>query len=75
VLPGTGGSPIDLNFFNGSLDELKAWCGLAPVEEEPMGELSLAEQVRLLWEMHPELHAGFMVSPGGLRNTHFDTNT
>ena len=55
VLPGTGGSPINLSMFNGTLDDLRAWCGMKP-EKGEVGPVSVEEKVRVLWEAHPELH-------------------
>ncbi len=57
VLPGAGGIAIDLNFFNGSVEQLKSWAGVAPGEDEQAGvDLSLEEKIGRLWEAHPELH-------------------
>ena len=51
LLPGAS-TPLDLNFYNGSEEELRAWCaGKAP----PAGEISDSEKLRRLWEAHPEL--------------------
>ena len=55
VLPGTGGGPINLSMFNGTLDDLRAWCGRKPENAED-GAVSVEEKVRMLWEAHPELH-------------------
>jgi lysozyme len=46
---------IDLNYYPGTLAELRAWLGIdAPgVEEEDIGDV---EKLRRLWEAHPELH-------------------
>ncbi len=41
----------DINLYNGTLDELRAWAGLEPA---PVG-LTLAEKVEKLWAGHPEL--------------------
>ncbi|MEW6505665.1 MAG: glycoside hydrolase family 25 protein [Chloroflexota bacterium] len=54
VLPGAGGQPLDLNWFNGSLNDLRIWCGLAGVPVLP--QPSLEEMVRRLWAAHPDLH-------------------
>ncbi|MEW6180236.1 MAG: glycoside hydrolase family 25 protein [Chloroflexota bacterium] len=55
ILPGGGGQPLDLNWFNGGLSDLRAWCGLdAPACPPPPPPLE--EMVRLLWAAHPELH-------------------
>ncbi|MHB8193278.1 MAG: glycoside hydrolase family 25 protein [Bellilinea sp.] len=51
VLPGAD-SPLDLSFFNGSEERLRAWCGAGSAAES---EISDAEKLRLLWEAHPEL--------------------
>lgn len=53
VLPGCN-SALDLDLFQGSLADLRAWCGLdatSPVYQEP----GLAEKVERLWQAHPEL--------------------
>ncbi len=41
----------DINIWNGTLDDLRAWVG-ETVHEEP----SLEEKVEALWIYHPELH-------------------
>lgn len=51
VLPGAD-TPLDLNFFNGSEDQLRAWCGVEPA---PVIEIPDGEKLRLLWDAHPEL--------------------
>lgn len=50
VLPGVNG-PLDLNFFNGSLQELQSWLGLAvdPVQQ------TIEERLEILWKAHPQL--------------------
>ncbi|MEN6481689.1 MAG: glycoside hydrolase family 25 protein [Anaerolineaceae bacterium] len=53
VLPGCN-SALDLNLFQGSLADLRAWCGLdttPPANPEP----GLNEKVERLWQAHPEL--------------------
>lgn len=58
ILPGSGGRPIDLNFFNGDEAALRAWCR-AEVQPPPSAAcagLTLEERVRRLWEAHPDLH-------------------
>lgn len=40
---------VDINYFNGTLDDLYVYAGLKRV-------LSLEEKVNILWEAHPELH-------------------
>jgi len=51
VLPGCP-TPLDLDFFNGSETQLRAWCR---GETAPAEELSDSQKLRLLWEAHPEL--------------------
>lgn len=51
VLPGAN-TPLDLNFFNGSEDQLRAWCN---AESVPAVEVTDEEKLRRLWESHPEL--------------------
>ncbi len=51
VLPGAD-SPLDLTFFNGSEEQLRAWCSAGPAAES---EISDVDKLRLLWEAHPEL--------------------
>lgn len=58
ILPGSGGRPIDLNFFNGDEQALRAWCR-AEVKPPPAAAsagLTLEERVRRLWDAHPDLH-------------------
>lgn len=55
ILPGGGGQPLDLNWFNGSPADLRRWCG-APAENCPPPAPPLEEMVRRLWAAHPELH-------------------
>lgn len=55
ILPGSGGQPIDLNWFNGSLSDLRTWCGLAALPARPPCP-PLEEMVRRLWAAHPDLH-------------------
>ncbi len=50
-LPGAE-APLDLDFFNGSEEQLRAWCGLTAA---PPVELPDSEKLRRLWEAHPEL--------------------
>ena len=49
---GAESKSIDLNHFNGTLKELRAFAGVA----EPAPTLSLEEMVARLWAAHPELH-------------------
>jgi len=51
VLPGAE-TPLDMNFFNGSEEQLRAWCGAQLAAEV---EISDVDKLRLLWEAHPEL--------------------
>ena len=51
---GVESKQIDLNYFNGSREQLIAYADTA---EEPVTELTLAEKVERLWAAHPELHA------------------
>ncbi|MCC6146318.1 MAG: glycoside hydrolase family 25 protein [Anaerolineaceae bacterium] len=44
---------LDMNWFNGSEVELRAWAGVEPGPPPP---LSLEEKVARLWAAHPELH-------------------
>ncbi len=55
ILPGSNHQPIDLNWYNGSLNDLRAWCGLAGAAQPPSPP-ALEEMVRRLWAAHPELH-------------------
>ncbi len=50
ILPGING-PLDLNFFNGTLQDLQAWLG------QPMSTKAwtLEEKMSLLWQAHPQL--------------------
>lgn len=45
ILPGCANRPIDVNLFNGTLEELEAWWGA----EMPAGELTLKQKVDILW--------------------------
>lgn len=54
LLPGVS-SAVDLNFFHGSENELRAWACLPGMEEKAMA-LDLESKVRILWNSHPELH-------------------
>jgi len=54
VLPGAH-SPLDLNLFNGSLDDLRTWCRQDPIEPS-MKTLKPAEMLRRLWLAHPDIH-------------------
>ncbi len=50
---GGGMRGIDLNQYNGSIDDLYSWAvGKEPIVKEPTDE----EKLKLLWEAHPELH-------------------
>jgi len=44
---------LDMNWFNGTEQELRKWAG---VEPGPPPEPSLEEKVARLWAAHPELH-------------------
>ncbi len=55
ILPGGGGQPLDLNWFNGRVSDLRAWCGLTGATARPP-QPPLEEMVRRLWAAHPELH-------------------
>ena len=50
-LPGVNNSPLDLNFFNGSLQDLQSWLNLTLTPREP----TLDEKIALLWQAHPTL--------------------
>jgi len=54
LLPGVP-TTVDLNFFHGNENDLRAWAGLAALEEK-MLEFDLETKVRILWDAHPELH-------------------
>ncbi len=43
---------LDINWFNGSEQELRRWAGL----ETALEELTLEKKVEKLWAAHPELH-------------------
>jgi lysozyme len=45
---------VDMDYFNGSEDDLRAFANVQP--KPPAGELTLEEKVKLLWDAHPELH-------------------
>ena len=45
---------IDLNYFNGTTEQLLAKYGGAPAPAEPVGD---SDKLELLWDAHPELHA------------------
>ncbi len=44
---------LDMNWYNGSLEDLRAWAG---VSVGPTPEPTLEEKVARLWAAHPELH-------------------
>jgi GH25 family lysozyme M1 (1,4-beta-N-acetylmuramidase) len=50
-LPGMNDRVADINVWDGTLNELRAWVG-DNVEDEP----TLEEKVEALWIYHPELH-------------------
>jgi len=50
-LPGVNNSPLDLNFFNGTLQDLQSWLSLPQTPREP----TLEEKIALLWQAHPTL--------------------
>ncbi len=54
ILPGAR-SPLDLNFFNGGLAQLRAWCRPDPPESPGM-TLEPSEMLKRLWLAHPEIH-------------------
>lgn len=60
VLPGVS-TPLDVNFFQGSLKDLKVWAGLE-VEETPIAEIDYETMIKILWQAHPELHKEGMKS-------------
>jgi GH25 family lysozyme M1 (1,4-beta-N-acetylmuramidase) len=45
ILPGCANRPIDVNLFNGTLEELETWWGA----KLPTGELTLKQKVDVLW--------------------------
>lgn len=51
VLPGAE-TALDLNFFNGSEEQLRNWCKAEPAV--PV-EITDSEKLQLLWDAHPEL--------------------
>jgi hypothetical protein len=55
ILPGCAGKAIDISIWNGSLDELKAWWGVA-TSAPVIPTLSDHDMVQLLWADHPLLH-------------------
>jgi lysozyme len=46
---------VDMNWFNGSEEELRLWAGVTPTPPGP--PLTLEEKVARLWAAHPELHS------------------
>jgi lysozyme len=55
-LPGAR-SPLDLDFFNGNLEDLQAWCRLEIVKQPPTGlDIEPGEMLARLWAAHPEIH-------------------
>jgi lysozyme len=54
---GVSSASIDLNWFNGTIEQLYAFAGL-PIDkpEPPQPELSDADKLARLWSAHPELH-------------------
>lgn len=70
-MEGAGAGEIDLNFYNGTVEQLYAWLKFAPQgqpqpepqpepkpqpEPEPGRFITLEEKVCRLWRAHPELH-------------------
>jgi hypothetical protein len=55
ILPGCAGKAIDISIWNGTLDELKAWWGVA-ASAPVIPILSDHDMVQLLWADHPLLH-------------------
>lgn len=55
VLPGAP-SPLDLNFFNGDLTQLRAWCRLDSSPAQ-VRTISPEEMLERLWRAHPEIHS------------------
>jgi len=53
MMPGVS-TPLDLNFFNGSEKDLRAWIGLPEVVTQPI-DYDLETMVKMLWQAHPEL--------------------
>ena len=49
---------VDVNYFNGSLEDLKAYAGQQEVDEPdgPAPELTLEQKVEILWKAFPNLH-------------------
>lgn len=54
ILPGAP-SPLDLNFFNGNLEQLKKWCRIDP-PGVPTKPIEPAEMLTRLWAAHPDIH-------------------
>ncbi len=54
MLPGAH-SPLDLNFFNGDLSQLKAWCRMDSLEKSTIN-IQPEEMLERLWLAHPEIH-------------------
>ncbi|PKN85380.1 MAG: hypothetical protein CVU46_11255 [Chloroflexi bacterium HGW-Chloroflexi-8] len=50
-LPGVNHSPLDLNFYNGSLQDLQTWLNLPLTPRE----LTFEQKIALLWQAHPQL--------------------
>lgn len=55
ILPGAP-SPLDLKFFNGSLDQLREWCRIDQAGA-PFKPIQPAEMLARLWAAHPEIHS------------------
>jgi lysozyme len=55
ILPGAT-TALDLDYFNGSLEDLRKWCGAQPVDSNQL-PVTGEEMIRILWEAHPELHS------------------
>lgn len=53
ILPGEQ-SALDLNFYNGSLQDLQSWLG-QPITPR---ELTTEEKLEALWQAHPEIWQG-----------------
>jgi hypothetical protein len=45
---------LDMNWFNGSVAELRQWASIDAAP--PTTPLTLEQKVEKLWHAHPELH-------------------
>ena len=54
-LPGAR-SPLDLNFFNGTYEQLKEWCHQEMVTPPPAVTLEPEVMLARLWAAHPEIN-------------------